>query len=247
MTAEKRKLNIMRRSGKKHRELLLFAKKQAKPGKTTKKIERKIAKKINELPNYKASFKGYQGFPATACMSVNEELVHGVPTERKLQKGDILSIDLGLKFKGYHVDGAITFGIGTINTEKQNLLSVTKKALSKSIKVIKPGVKVNKIGKTMQEYVEKNGFNVARNLTGHGVGKEIHQPPQIPCFDVKKELNQETPKIKEGQTLAIEAMVTAGSPELTRNKLTFKTKDQNPSAHFEHTVYVNKKGSEILT
>lgn len=237
----------MRRSGKKHRELLLLAKKETEVGKTTKEIETKIEKKINELQNFEASFKGYQGFPATMCMSVNEELVHGVPTERELQKGDILSVDLGLKFKGYHVDGALTFGIGTINSKKQKLLSVTKKAVAKSIEVVKPEIRVNEIGKTMQKKVEKHGFNVARNLTGHGVGKRVHQEPQVPCFDVKKELNKQTPKIKAGQTLAIEAMVTEGSPELTQNKLAFKTKDGKLSAHFEDTIFVTEKGSEILT
>lgn len=244
---KEKKLNIMRRSGKKHRELLLFAKKEAMVGTTTKEIEQKIAKKIDQLPDYEASFKGYQGFPATACMSVNEELVHGVPTERELQKGDILSVDLGLKFKGYHVDGAISFGIGSINSKKQKLLSVTKKVVKKSIEIIEPEIRINKIGKTMQRIVEKNGFNVARNLTGHGVGKKIHQNPPIPCFDVKKELNKKTPKIKEGQTLAIEAMVTQGSPELLQNNLAFKTKDGKLTAHFEDTIYVNKEGSEILT
>lgn len=247
MKQKDKKLDIMRRSGEKHQEIMAIIKEEAKPGVSTAYLNQIAEREIKKLDGFQASFKNYQGFPATICASINEEVVHGVPSnDRRLKKGDILSIDLGLFFKGYHVDAAETFGIGKISPLKKKLITATKRAVEESIAVVKSGIRIEKISKTMQDFVEKQNFNVTRELTGHGVGKKLHQAPSIPCLVVKNK-TQPNPKSKKGQTLAIEAMVTAGDYQLKQENMAFKTKDNKPSAHFEDTIYVKKEGCEILT
>lgn len=238
------KLHIMRHSGKKLANLLKLLETKAKPGVTTRKLDKITQQYIQELDGFTASFKNYQGFPASICTSINEKVVHGVPSSRRLTKGDILSIDVGLYYKGYHVDAAITLGIGNISQKARKLIQSTEHALTKAINVVREGVKVTEISQAIQETIERENFNVVRQLTGHGVGKKLHQEPEIPCFIAP---DQNSAPVKTGDTLAIEVMATAGDYHLIQDGYSFKTKDSSLSAHFEHTVYVTKHGCEVLT
>lgn len=238
------KLQIMRHSGKKLVGLLQLLEKKAQPGISTKNLEKSAQDYIHSLKDFKSSFKNYQGYPAAICTSINEEVVHGVPSNRKLTKGDILSIDAGLYYKGYHVDAAITFGIDSVSQKAQKLIKSTENALLKAVNTVREGVKVAEISRVIQETVEGAGFNVVRKLTGHGVGKKLHQAPEIPCFVPQ---GQNLALVKTGDTLAIEVMATAGDYNLIQDGFAFKTKDGSLAAHFEHTVYITKDGCEVLT
>lgn len=238
------KLNIMRHSGGKLAELLKLLKSKAKPGITTKKLDQIAQQYIDELNGFKASFKNYRGYPASICASINDEVVHGVPSTRILTEGDILSIDAGLYYEGYHVDAAVTFSLGNISQKAQKLINCTEYALKKAIDIVKEGTQVAEISRAIQQTIEAENFNVVRKLTGHGVGKKLHQAPEIPCFVPQ---NQNETFIKTGEALAIEVMATAGDYSLIQDSHAFKTKDGSLSAHFEHTIYVTKTGCEVLT
>lgn len=191
------------------------------------------------------AFKGYQGFPGTLCISVNEEVVHGIPGSRKLKQGDIVSVDCGVVWEGFVADSATTIPIGDIDEETATLLKVTEESLYKAIDQARVGNYVRDISQVVQEWVEKHGFSVVRELVGHGVGREIHEDPQIPNYVTA----QRGPKLKEGLVIAIEPMVNAGGCEvrLKRDRWTIETLDRSRSAHFEHTVAVTKDGPKILT
>ena len=191
------------------------------------------------------AFKGYMGFPSTLCISVNEEVVHGIPSERLLKNGDIVSIDCGVLKNGFYGDSARTYAVGKISKELNNLLDVTKKSLSLGIKSAKTGGRLSDIGYAIQKYVEDNGFSVVRDLVGHGIGKNLHEEPQIPNYGEKGE----GIILKEGMCFAIEPMVNMGENEILTKKdgWTIYTKDMKPSAHFEHTIVVRKEGGEILS
>ncbi len=191
------------------------------------------------------AFKGYMGFPATLCISVNEEVVHGIPSERLLKNGDIVSIDCGVFKNGFYGDSARTYAVGKISKELNTLLNVTKKSLSLGIKNAKVGGRLSDIGYAIQTYVEKNGFSVVRDLVGHGIGENLHEDPQIPNYGEKGQ----GIVLKEGMCFAIEPMVNMGKNEILTKEdgWTIYTKDMKPSAHFEHTIVVRKEGGEILS
>ncbi len=191
------------------------------------------------------AFKGYQGFPGTLCISVNEEVVHGIPGGRKLKSGDIVSVDCGVIWEGFVADSATTIPVGDIDETTAQLLKVTEESLYKGIEQARAGNYVRDISRVVQEWVEKHGFSVVRELVGHGVGREMHEDPQIPNYVTA----QRGPRLNEGLVIAIEPMVNIGGCEvqLKRDRWTIETLDRSMSAHFEHTVAVTKNGPEILT
>ncbi len=215
-----------------------------KPGITTKEIEimaDAFIRDNNAIP----AFKGYRGFPASICTSLNNEVIHGIPSNRVLKEGDIIGIDVGVKKDGYYGDGAYTFPVGKIDSNVQRLLNVTKEALYKGIEKAVPGNRISDISHTIQTYVEDNGFSVVRAFVGHGIGKELHEDPQIPNFGPPNR----GPRLKPGMTLAIETMVNEGSYEVSilDDGWTAVTVDGKLSAHFEHTILVTDERPVILT
>jgi len=192
-----------------------------------------------------SAFKGYHGFPGSICLSVNDEVVHGIPGSRRLEEGDIVSIDVGVKKAGFYGDIAVTCPVGSIEMEKEKLLKTTKKALYAGIGKAVAGGYLSDISYAIQNESEKNGFSVVRDLVGHGIGSQLHEPPQVPNFG----LPHRGPRLKEGMVLAIEPMVNAGSWEVVvkPDNWTIVTRDGKPSCHFEHTVLITRNGAEILT
>ena len=208
----------------------------------------------NELEKYIISqggipiFKGYRGFPKSICTSINEEVVHGIPGPRKLKEGDILSIDVGVGYRKYVADAALTIPVGEISQEARRLVDVCEKSLYLAIDAIKSREKLSIISRTIQGYVEKNGYSVIRNYTGHGIGRCMHEDPQVPNF-VSKSLLEADEILMSGVTIAIEPMICMGKydTEVLNNKWTVVTKDRKLSAHFEHTIVVTENGADILT
>jgi len=217
---------------------------RVKPGIIVKDLD-KVAEDLVLRYGVECSFKGYQGFPACLCLSVNEELVHCIPSDRRLNQGDIVSLDLGIKYKGYHNDMAVTLPVGNISPEAQRLIRVTKKALKRGIKKVKPGNTFGDIGNTIQRYVEGQGYGVVRELCGHGIGRQVHEDPQVLNYGKRKT----GVKLQEGMTFCIEPMVTVGDWHLKKAKdnYGFQTRDNSLCAHFEHTVVVTSAGCKILT
>jgi len=214
------------------------------PGITTKELDQ-LAESLIIRRGARPAFKGYRGFPCCLCASVNQQVVHGIPGDYKLQPGDIVSLDLGAKLNGYYGDAAITVALGKISGEVNRLLEVTEDALYKGIRQAKVGNRLSDISFAIQSHVEKNGFSVVRALVGHGIGRDLHEEPPIPNFGKP----HQGPKLKMGMTLAIEPMVNMGSFEViaTRDNWTVVTKDGKPSAHFEHTIAIRRNKPEILT
>ena len=226
----------------------------AAPGVTTKELDT-IAEDFIRTCGGEPAFKGYRvdgkAFPASICTSVDEEVVHGIPSERKLTEGEILSIDAGVLKNGWYGDSAYSVGIGTISEEKERLLRVTRESLALGIAAARDGAPVWEIGKAVQAFVESHGFSVVRELCGHGVGKKLHMEPQVPNFVPKpseKRWFKNVP-LREGMTIAIEPMVNTGGHEVQvkRDGWTVVTADHSPSAHFEHTVLITKGDAIILT
>ena len=242
-----REIEIMRAAGKVVANALRLAKEIARKDVTTDYLN-------NELENYIISqggipiFKGYRGFPKSICASVNEEVVHGIPGLRKLREGDILSIDVGVGYRKYIADAALTIPIGEVTQESKRLIDVCEKSLYMAINVVKSNEKLSLISRTIQEYVEKNGYSVIRNYTGHGIGRCMHEDPQVPNF-VSKSLLEADEILTSGVTIAIEPMICMGKydTEVLNNKWTVVTKDRKLSAHFEHTIVVTENGADILT
>lgn len=240
-----REIELMREAGNilaiVHEELEKFL----RPGISTLDIDKKgyeIIKSYDCIP----SFLNYEGYPASICVSVNDEVVHGIPSKRRiLQEGDIVSLDAGVIYKGYHSDAARTHGIGEISEEAQRLIDVTKQSFFEGIKFAKEGNHLHDISKAIQQYVESNGFSIVRDLVGHGVGKELHEDPQIPNYKAPGR----GPKLLEGMTLAIEPMVNQGAYDVwwLEDDWTVVTQDGSLSAHYENTVLVTKEGPEILS
>ncbi len=237
-------IEIMAEGGKILAKVMADLEKNVRPGITTEELDR-LAESLILKSGGKCSFKGYQNFPACLCTSINEEIVHALPSSRILKEGDIISLDLGLFWKGFHSDMAITLPVGKVSPEALRLIRVTKKALKRGIKKVRPGNTIGDIGNTIQRYVESQGFNVVRDLCGHGIGKELHEDPQILNFGKRKS----GPEIKEGMVLCLEPMVTVGSWKLkkSRDNYGYETEDGSLSCHFEHTVAVTKDGAKILT
>jgi methionyl aminopeptidase len=215
------------------------------PGITTWELD-KLAEELCLTRKAKPAFKGYRGFPGSLCVSVNEEVVHGIPSrKKKLKKGDIISIDFGVLFKGYYGDSAITVPVGKIADDVQRLLDTTQKCLEKGIEQVVVGNRVGDISKAIQDYVEGNGFFVVRQFVGHGIGTELHEAPEIPNFYQ----GERTVRLLPGMVLAIEPMVNMGTHKVKvlRDGWTVITNDKKPSAHFEHSIAVTEKGPLILS
>jgi methionyl aminopeptidase len=213
------------------------------PGVTTKYLDEKAAAFI-KAHGATPSFKGYNGFPATLCTSVNDVVVHGIPNQTPLREGDIISIDCGVFMNGYHGDSAYTFAIGQISEEKALLLKRTKAALYKGIACALHGNRTGDIGHTIQNYTESFGYGVVRDLVGHGVGQKLHEKPEVPNFG-KRGTGQ---RLETGMTIAIEPMINQGRKHvITEKDGTVRTRDRKPSAHFEHTVVVGARQAEILS
>lgn len=242
-----REIELMRMAGKITADSLRLAKEIAKEDVTTDFINAEIERYILSKGGIPI-FKGYRGFPKSICTSVNEEVVHGIPGQRRLKNGDILSIDVGVGYRKYLADAAVTIPIGMITKEAKQLIDVCENSLRLAIKVIKSNERLSLISKTIQDYVEGNGYSVVRNYTGHGIGRCMHEDPQVPNF-VSKALLEADEVLAQGTTIAIEPMICMGKcdTEVLSNKWTVVTKDRKLSAHFEHTVVVTDDGADILT
>ena len=225
-------------------EILAELRQMAAPGVTTSDMDAHAEARVRAA-GAEPAFKGYHGYPATVCVSVNEQVVHGIPSSRPLVQGDILSIDMGAKLDGFYGDSAVTVPIGVVSPEAAKLLKVTEEALFHGLEVVKPGARVSDIGAAVQEIVEANGFSVVREFVGHGIGTSLHEEPQIANYGPAGR----GPRLSEGMVLAIEPMVNAGKPavKVLADNWTAVTRDGSLSAHFEHTVVVTRDGCEILT
>jgi methionyl aminopeptidase len=235
----------MRRAGRVVREVLELVRSQVKPGATTLDLENAASARLNEL-GVKAAFKGYHGYPCVLCTSVNSEVVHGIPSEKRvLKEGDIVSVDFGAIVDGYYGDAAITIPVGAIDANAARLLAVTEKSLKAGIAAVKPGATLGDVGAAVQGVVEAEGFSVVRDFVGHGIGVHMHEDPQVPNFGERGR----GMKLKVGMVIAIEPMVNAGRPdvEVLGDGWTAVAKDGSMSAHFEHTVAVTATGARILT
>lgn len=238
-------INIMRESGKILHTILRELKNKTEIGITTKNLDEHAAKLMKKY-NVEASFKGYKGFPGNICASVNEQVVHTIPDNRILNDGDILTIDCGVYHKGYHSDSAITILIGNVDEKVKEFTFVVKKALSEAISKIKPGAPLNIIGETIQKIIEdKHGYSVIKELTGHGIGTQLHEDP---CVLNYKDISR-GPLLESGMTIAIEPIVAMGTSEIITldDKWTVVTADKMPSCQWEHTIAVIDEGAEVLT
>lgn len=223
-----------------HKEL----EKHIKPGITTLELDNIASKFIGSL-GATASFKDYDGYPKSICTSINDEVVHGIPSKRKLKNGDIISIDIGACYKGYHGDSAWTYKVGSISKEKEYLMEHTKNALFEGLKQIKPGNHIQDIGIAIEKYANIHHLGIVRELVGHGVGTDVHEDPEVPNYDT----GHKGPVLKKGMVIAVEPMLNLGEDDVLMldDDWTIITADSSPSAHFEHTVVVTEEGYEILT
>ncbi|MFZ0369458.1 MAG: type I methionyl aminopeptidase [Halobacillus sp.] len=239
-----RELDIMREAGRivalTHQEL----ERNIRPGITTGELD-KIADDFIRSMDAIPSFKGYNGFRGSICVSVNEELVHGIPGDRVLDEGDIISIDIGAKYQGYHGDSAWTYPVGTVDDKTLDLLKVTETSLFKGLDEAIPGERLSNISHAIQSYAESKGYSIVREYVGHGVGKELHEDPQIPHYGPPNK----GPRLKPGMVLAVEPMVNAGTRYVKTlpDRWTVVTKDGKMCAHFEHTIAITEEGYEVLT
>ncbi|HZR24348.1 MAG TPA: type I methionyl aminopeptidase [Vicinamibacterales bacterium] len=238
-------LEKMRAAGRLVGEVLTELSGHVKPGITTGELDL-IAEKRILAAGAQPAFKGYHGYPATICASVNEEVIHGIPSgRRRLEEGDVISIDVGAVLDGYYGDSAITLPVGTVSEDAARLLRATEESLYKAIAVVKPGARVSDIGHAVQTHVEACGFSVVREFVGHGIGEKMHEEPQVPNYGEPGR----GPRLAEGMVLAIEPMVNAGKAavKVLADGWTAVTRDGSLSAHFEHTVAVTADGAWILT
>ncbi len=238
-------IELMRRANIIVRDALDLVGREIKAGMTTAQVDKLVFEYISSC-GAKPSFLGYEGYPASACVSINEEVVHGIPSPRRfIEEGDIVSVDVGSVYKGYNGDAARTFMIGRVSEEKQRLTAVTRQCFFEGIKVLKEGARLGDLGWAIQSYAESNGFSVVRALVGHGIGTDMHEDPSVP--------NYGTPgrgmRLRAGMTIAIEPMINAGTfdVKVLKDGWTVVTRDGRPSAHYENTVVVTKDGCEILS
>ena len=239
-----REIELLRIAGNIVYQTHQYLKDFIKPGITTGELDKR-AEEFIRSKDATPSFKGYEGFPASICTSVNHQVVHGIPGKLKLKKGDIISIDIGACYKGYHGDSAWTYPVGDISKDKEYLLEHTEKALFMGLAEIKPGNRIGDISYAIESYATLYGLGVVKELVGHGVGTSIHEDPDVPNFGSKGT----GPRLKKGMVIAVEPMLNLGSPNIVvlDDDWTIETEDYSPSAHFEHTVVVTDDGYEILT
>jgi methionyl aminopeptidase len=241
----KREIDLMREAGR----IVALAHQEAariiRPGISTYELDQRIEKLIRDQ-GATPSFKGYGGFPATACISINEQVVHGIPKKDVfLKEGDLVSVDIGAYYKGYHGDSAWTYAVGNVSDEVRQLMDVTKESLFRGIAQAVPGNRVSDISHAVQTYAESFGYGVVREFVGHGVGKQLHEDPQVPNFG----LPNRGPKLRAGMTIAIEPMINMGTPRVRvlDDDWTAVTIDGKPSAHYEHSIAITDDGPIILT
>lgn len=239
-----REIECMRQANRIVRDCLNLLEENVRPGITTRKLD-KIAhdyiRKCNAIP----SFLGYGGYPASICTSVNEQVVHGIPSDRVLVEGDIISVDCGAIFQGYNGDAARTFAVGTISEEKAQLVRVTQQSFFEGIKVLRDGARLGDLGHAIQSYCEGFGYGVVRALVGHGIGRDMHEDPEVPNYGKPGH----GMRLRAGMTIAIEPMINQGTwdVEMLDDGWTVVTKDGKPSAHYENTVLITQEGVEILS
>lgn len=235
---------LMRRAGEMVARAHLLLREHIRPGVTTAELNT-LVEEFFAKHGAIASFKGYQGYPASICTSVNEEVVHGIPRARVLEEGDLVSVDIGAVVDGYHGDSAWTYPVGKVSREAEALLAVGEAALAAGIEQARLGRRLSDISNAVQVLVEQHGFSVVRDFVGHGIGQNMHEAPQIPNFGPPGR----GPRLKVGMTLAVEPMINAGGPEveILEDQWTAVTKDRSLSVHFEHTVAITDSGPEILT
>ena len=240
----KREIELLKNAGNIVYQTHQYLKPLIKEGITTKELD-KLAEDFIRSKDATPSFKGYEGFPSTLCTSINSEVVHGFPSDRKLKNGDIISIDIGACYKGYHGDSAWTYTVGEVDEKTKQLLEDTEKSLFVGLEQVKPGNRIGDIGYAIEQYARKHNLGVVRELCGHGVGTSVHEDPEVPNYGIPNT----GPRLKEGMVIAVEPMLTLGSPKvfLHDNDWTVDTQDGSLSAHFEHTVIVTKDGYQILT
>ena len=239
-----REIELMRKAGKIVGMTHHYLEAYLKPGITTKELD-VLAEKFILEHNATPSFKGLYGFPGAICISLNEEVVHGIPGKRKLKEGDIITLDIGACYKGYHGDSAWTYKVGKVSPEKEYLMEHTEKALYEGLSAIKPGARIGDIGYKVSAYAKEHNLGVVRELVGHGVGSSVHEDPDVPNYGKE----HTGPLLKEGMVIAVEPMLNLGTREIYQldDDWTIVTADNKPSAHYEHTVLVTKDGYEILT
>lgn len=238
-------LKAMRAAGRITAEALILAGEAVREGVTTKHLDNVIRSHIEKC-GATPSFLGYSGFPGSACISINDEVIHGIPSEeRKLCEGDIVKIDVGAFFRGYHGDSAATFGVGKISDAAEKLIEVTRASFYKGLCNAKPGNRIGDIGSAIDAYIRTFGFSTIRRYVGHGVGRELHEPPDVPNYGTPGR----GPRLSAGQTIAIEPMVSAGGYEVYEagNNWTVLTVDHALTAHYEHSVAITEEGVVILT
>jgi methionyl aminopeptidase len=241
-----REIERMRASGKVVAEVLLALEAEIRPGVATAELDRLAESIIRAHEGARPAFKGYGGFPSSICASVNEEVVHGIPSKsRTLEAGDIVGIDVGVLLNGYHADAARTFAVGPVTEETRRLLSVTKSALEAGIDAARPGARLGDVSAAIQSVAESAGFSIVRDLVGHGIGQHLHEDPQVPNFGVEGRGLE----LEPGLVIAIEPMVNVGGSEVRtlEDAWTIVTIDGSLSAHFEHTVAITESGPDILT
>ncbi|MBF0532098.1 MAG: type I methionyl aminopeptidase [Candidatus Omnitrophica bacterium] len=238
-------IDIMRRAGKILAQMTAELKRSLTSGQTTAEVDR-LAQKLMAQQGVKAAFKGYRGYPGYVCISINDEVVHGIPNEqRRIQTGDIVSLDMGIVYQGYYADMAFSRGIGAIAPGSQKLMDVTREALFKGIEKAKEHNRLFDISAAVQQWVESHGFSVVRDFVGHGIGKFLHEDPEIPNYGTAGS----GPELKSGMVFCVEPMVNAGGwqTKILQDGWTVVTKDGKPSAHFEHMIVITPNGPEILT
>lgn len=241
-TAEE--IELIRRSSQIVAVILKELKAMVKPGTTTKELDEYAEVRVRELGG-KPAFKGYRGYPASLCTSVNEEIVHGIPSSRRIREGDIISLDFGVLYQGYYGDAAVTYPVGQVSDLAQRLIETAEEALYHGLGAMKPGQRISDISYAIQSYVENQGFSVIRAFVGHGIGQSLHEEPQVPNFGPPGR----GAVIKPGLVLAIEPMISAGDwrEEVLDDGWTAVTRDRSLAAHFEHTVAATAEGVEILS
>lgn len=239
-----REIELMREAGKMVSMTHQYLKNFIKPGITTKELDRLAEEYIRKMGGV-PTCKGYEGFPATLCTSVNDTVVHGIPDNYKLKDGDIITIDMVIGYKGYQGDAAWTYAVGEISDDKKHLMEHTEKALYEGVKQVKPGNRIGDISNAVEEYANKHHLGVVKELCGHGIGREMHEDPEVPNYGTKGT----GPKLREGMVICIEPMLNLGTADIYMldDEWTIKTDDGKPAAHYEHTILVTKDGYEILT
>jgi methionyl aminopeptidase len=241
---EKSEIDAIRAAARLVAKTIEMLRREVRPGITTAELDR-LAEAFIRDHGARPAFKGYRGFPASFCPAINDEVVHGIPGSRELREGDIIGIDVGVEKDGFFGDAAVTVPVGKVSEEAERLLAVARESLAEGIAQARPGNRVGDISHAIQSCVERNGYSVVRALVGHGIGREMHEEPQVPNFGPP----DRGPRLMVGQVLAIEPMVNTGGPEVVTRPdgWTVVTKDGGLSAHFEHTVAVGRQGPEILS